>query len=104
MPQAWINLIQLRSIIDSGIIASISTLSDSPMAMRPEVRRRAIVLIVFSVVQWLFMRYILANELFNLTTYNRIVLFCVSSLAGALLIFVGLIYMVLKGNADRTED
>ncbi len=74
------------------------------MAMRPEVRRRAIVLIVFSVVQWLFMRYILANELFNLTTYNRIVLFCVSSLAGAFLIFVGLIYMVLKGNADRTED
>ncbi|QOW50610.1 MULTISPECIES: hypothetical protein [unclassified Acinetobacter] len=71
------------------------------MAMRPEVRRRAIVLIVFSVVQWLFMRYILANELFNLTTYNRIVLFCVSSLAGALLIFVGLIYMVLKGNADK---
>ncbi|WP_180163269.1 MULTISPECIES: hypothetical protein [unclassified Acinetobacter] len=73
------------------------------MAMRPEVRRRAIVLIVFSVVQWLFMRYILANELFNLTTYNRIVLFCVSSLAGALLIFVGLIYMVLKGNADKAE-
>ena len=71
------------------------------MAMRPEVRRRAIVLIVFSVVQWLFMRYILANELFNLTTYNRIVLFCVSSLAGALLIFIGLIYMVLKGNADK---
>ena len=71
------------------------------MAMRPEVRRRAIVLIIFSVVQWLFMRYILANELFNLTTYNRIVLFCVSSLSGALLIFVGLIYMVLKGNADK---
>jgi hypothetical protein len=47
------------------------------------------------------MRYILANELFNLTTYNRIVLFCVSSLAGALLIFVGLIYMVLKGNAEK---
>lgn len=73
------------------------------MAMRPEVRRRAIVLIIFSIVQWLFMRYILANELFNLTTYNRIVLFCVSSLAGALLIFVGLIYMVLKGNADKVE-
>lgn len=71
------------------------------MAMRPEVRRRAIVLIIFSIVQWLFMRYILANELFNLTTYNRIVLFCVSSLAGALLIFVGLIYMVLKGNSEK---
>ncbi len=73
------------------------------MAMRPEVRRRAIVIIVFSVVQWGFMRYILDNQLFNLTTYDRIVFFCVSSLVGALLIFVGLIYMVLKGNANRDE-
>jgi len=71
------------------------------MAMRPEVRRRAIVLIVFAIVQWIFMRYILNNELFNLTTYNRIVIFCVSSLAGAFIIFVGLIYMVLKGNSDK---
>jgi len=44
------------------------------MAMRPEVRRRAI---------------------------DRILIFCISSLGGALLIFVGLIYMVLKGNADK---
>ena len=48
-----------------------------------------------------FMRYILANELFNLTTNQRILYFCVSSLVGALLIFVALIYMVLKGNADK---
>ena len=47
------------------------------------------------------MRYILANELFNLDTNQRILFFCVSSLAGALLIFVALIYMVLKGNADN---
>ena len=73
------------------------------MAMRPEVRRRGIVLIVFAIVQWFFMRYILSNELFNLTTNDRILYFCVSSLAGALLIFVALIYMVLKGNADKPE-
>lgn len=73
------------------------------MAMRPEVRRRAIVLIIFAIVQWIFMRYIVDNQLFNLTTYNRILFFCVSSLAGALLIFVSLIYMVLKGNADKAE-
>lgn len=71
------------------------------MAMRPAVRNRGIMLIVFSVVQWLFMRYILANGLFNMDTNERILYFCVSSLGGALLIFVGLIYMVLKGNADR---
>lgn len=71
------------------------------MAMRPAVRNRGIMLIVFSVVQWLFMRYILANGLFNMDTNERILYFCVSSLGGALLIFVGLIYMVLKGNADK---
>ena len=73
------------------------------MAMRPEVRRRGIVLIVFAIVQWFFMRYILDNQLFNLTTYDRFVFFCISSLAGAFVIFVGLIYMVLKGNADKPE-
>jgi hypothetical protein len=71
------------------------------MAMRPEVRRRAIVIIVFSFVQWLFMRYILANDLWSLDTNQRILYFCVSSLGGALLIFVSLIYMVLKGNSDK---
>lgn len=71
------------------------------MAMRPEVRRRGLVVIVFAVVQWLFMRYILANGLFNLDTSDRILYFCVSSLGGAFAIFVGLIYMVLKGNPDK---
>ncbi|GAA5556532.1 hypothetical protein ABLT40_03385 [Acinetobacter schindleri] len=71
------------------------------MAMRPAVRNRAIMLIVFSVVQWLFMRYILANNLFSLDTNDRIVYFCLSSIIGAFLIFVGLIYMVLKGNPEK---
>ena len=73
------------------------------MVMRPAVRNRSIMLIVFSVVQWLFMRYILANNLFNLDTNDRIVYFCLSSILGALLIFVGLIYMVLKGNANKQD-
>lgn len=72
------------------------------MAMRPAVRNRGIMLIVFSIAQWLFMRYILANGLFNMDTNERILYFCVSSLGGALLIFVGLIYMVLKGNPDKS--
>ena len=71
------------------------------MAVRPAVRNRGIMLIVFSIAQWLFMRYILANGLFNMDTNERILYFCVSSLGGALLIFVGLIYMVLKGNPDK---
>ena len=73
------------------------------MAMRPDVSRHTIVIIVFSLAQWFLMRYILSNELFNMTTYQRILYFCVSSLAGALLIFAALIYMVLKGNADKQD-
>jgi hypothetical protein len=45
------------------------------MAMRPDVRRHTIVIIVFSLAQWDFMRYILNNQLFNLDTYQRILLF-----------------------------
>lgn len=71
------------------------------MAMRPEVRRRSFVVIGFSLIQWGIMNYILHNEMFNITTYQRILYFCVSSLSAALLIFVALIYMVLKGNADH---
>ena len=71
------------------------------MAMRPAVRNRGIMIIVFSITQWLFMRYILANNLFALDTNERILYFCVSSIAGAFVIFVGLIYMVLKGNPDK---
>ena len=73
------------------------------MAMRPDVRRHTIVIIVFSLAQWFLMRYILANELFNMTTNQRILYFCISSLVGALLIFVALIYMVLKGNTDNQD-
>ena len=38
------------------------------MAMRPAVLRHTIILIVFSVAQWGFMRYILNHHLFNLDT------------------------------------
>lgn len=72
------------------------------MAMRPAVRNKGIMLIVFSVVQWLFMRYILANNLFQLDTNDRIVYFCLSSILGALAIFAALMYMVLKGNPDKS--
>ena len=93
--------VRLSRIWNSGIIATVFNLWYLAMVMRPAVRNRSIMLIVFSVVQWLFMRYILANNLFNLDTNDRIVYFCLSSILGALLIFVGLIYMVLKGNPDK---
>lgn len=71
------------------------------MAMRPNVLRHTIIIIVFSVVQWGFMRYILSHQLFNLDTYQRIVYFSMSSFIAGFFIISALIYLVLKGNADR---
>jgi len=73
------------------------------MAMRPDVRRHTIVIIVFSLAQWFLMRYILATGSFNFPTTQRILYSCEITLAGALLIFVALIYMVLKGNANQKD-
>ena len=47
------------------------------------------------------MHYIVDNQIFNLTTYNRSLILFINSLGSAFIIFVGLIYMVLKGNADK---
>ena len=47
------------------------------------------------------MHYIVDNQMFNLTTYNRSLILFINSLGSAFIIFVGLIYMVLKGNADK---
>ncbi|MEG0487958.1 MAG: hypothetical protein RR575_08475, partial [Acinetobacter sp.] len=67
----------------------------------PAVLRHTIIIIVFSVVQWAFMRYILSHQLFNLDTYQRIVYFSMSSFIAGFFIISALIYLVLKGNADR---
>lgn len=69
------------------------------MAMRPAVLRHTIIIIVFSVVQWGFMRYILNHQLFNLDTY-RILYFSMSSFIAGFFIIAALIYLVLKGNTD----
>ncbi|OTG67348.1 hypothetical protein [Acinetobacter silvestris] len=73
------------------------------MAMRPEVRRRAFVLMAFAVIQWGFVLYILNNQLFGLVTTQRILLFCLSCFGGGFLLFGALLYMVLKGNNDNVN-
>ena len=71
------------------------------MAMRPDVRRHTIIIVVFAIVQWCFMRYILNEELFNLTTYQRILYFSTSSFIAGFGTIAAFIYMVIKGNSDR---
>ena len=73
------------------------------MAMRSNVLRHTIIIIVFSVAQWGFMRYILNHQLFNLDTYQRILYFSMSSFLAGFLIIAALIYLVLKGNANQDE-
>ncbi|AMW79714.1 hypothetical protein AMD27_12970 [Acinetobacter sp. TGL-Y2] len=72
------------------------------MAMRPDVRRHTIIIIVFAVAQWAFMRYILNEQMFNLTTYERIVYFSGSSFVAGFGVISALIYMVVKGNSDKS--
>lgn len=70
------------------------------MAMRPDVRRHTIIIIVFALVQWGFMRYILSNGLFNLDTSQRILYFSMSSFVAGFAVISALIYMVIKGNSN----
>lgn len=71
------------------------------MAMRPDVRRHTIIIVVFAIVQWAFMRYILNEQLFNLNTNQRILYFSVSSFIAGFGVISAFIYMVIKGNSDR---
>lgn len=70
--------------------------------MRPDVRRHTIIIIIFSIAQWGFMKYILDEQLFNLDTYQRILFFTSSCFIGAFLIISALIYLVIKGNSDQS--
>lgn len=71
------------------------------MAMRPEVRRRAIVLIVVGILQWAFVTMALNGNWWPMTKGERILTFCVSSFGGAWMVMVGLLYMALKGNKNE---
>jgi hypothetical protein len=94
-PESKLRLVPKNAIIVSFIYRYLL------MAMRPDVRRHTIVIVVFAIVQWAFMRYILNEQLFNLTTYERIVYFSTSSFIGAFAIIAAFIYMVIKGNSER---
>lgn len=73
------------------------------MAMRPAVRNRGIMLIVFAVAQWLFMRYILANNMFALDTNDRILYFSLSSIGGAFVNFCGVNLYGLKRQCRQSR-
>lgn len=71
------------------------------MAMRPEVRRYALIIIVFGLVQWGFVMNGLHNNLWPLDKSERILTFCVSAFVAAWCLMGGLLYMAVKGNKDN---
>lgn len=74
------------------------------MAMRPEVRRRGLVILVTAIVQWIFVRYfLLENPSLEFTKNERILIFSISSLGGAFAMFSSIIYIALFGN-DHKDD
>lgn len=74
---------------------------DLNMAMRPDVRRHAIVLIAFAFIQWGFVLYILNNQLIMLDKASRVLMFCLSCFGGGFIIMGALIYMAVKGNSSN---
>lgn len=71
------------------------------MAMRPEVRRYALVMIVFGLAQWAMVMYGLHNNIWPLDKSQRILAFCASSFVAAWCLMGGLLYMAVKGNKDN---
>lgn len=74
------------------------------MAMRPDVKRHSLVIIVFSLVQWAIVMAGLNYNWFDLDRNGRILAFCVSALGGAWLLMAALLYMVVKGRDPNSPD
>lgn len=74
------------------------------MAMRPEVLRRGLVIIVTAIAQWFFVRlYLLESPDMDFTKNQRVLIFCASSLAGGFVLFSTIVYMFVFGR-DRSQD
>ncbi len=74
------------------------------MAMRSDVKRHSLVIIVFALVQWAIVMAALNYNWFPLDKSGRILAFCVSAFGGAWLIMCAILYMVIKGRIHTEED
>ena len=74
------------------------------MAMRPDVRRHTIVIVVFALVQWAIVMAALHYNWWHLDRNGRILAFCVSAFGGAWLLMCALLYMVIKGRIHDENE
>lgn len=73
------------------------------MAMRPAIRRQALILLVVGIAQWAYILMALNGNWWPLEKTERILLFCGSSFLGAWLVMGSLLYMALKGKQDSSQ-
>ncbi|GAA5019540.1 hypothetical protein GCM10023206_33750 [Acinetobacter puyangensis] len=74
------------------------------MAMRRDVKRHSIVIIVFALVQWAIVMAALNFNWWHLDQNGRILTFCFSVFGGAWLLMCAILYMVIKGRDHSKED
>ncbi|TXJ09484.1 MAG: hypothetical protein E6Q25_03150 [Acinetobacter sp.] len=70
------------------------------MAMRRDVKRHSLVIIVFALVQWIIVMCALHGNWWALDQHGRILTFFFSAFGGAFLAMLAVLYMVIRGNTQ----
>ncbi|KAA8731709.1 hypothetical protein F4V57_12395 [Acinetobacter qingfengensis] len=74
------------------------------MAMRPDVKRHSLVIIVFALAQWALVMAALHFNWWHLERNGRILAFCASVFLGAWLLMSAILYMVIKGRKPDDQN
>jgi len=72
------------------------------MAMRPEIKRQGWLIICFAFIQCFLLQAAVRHEWLELSYSGRVAVFTLSGIACATLLFLGILYMVVKGNPERS--
>ncbi len=70
--------------------------------MRSDVKRNGWLIIGFAIIQCIIFQAIVHLQLIELDYSGRVAIYTVSTIACATLLFIGVLYMVVKGNPDHT--
>lgn len=74
------------------------------MAMRPDVKRNAWLMIAFAIIQCVVIQVMIHQQLVDLSTNQRVAIYTLSGIFCATLLFFACLYMALKGNPDTHKD
>ena len=71
------------------------------MAMRPAVKRNGLLIIGFAILQCIILQTSVHQQWFDLNHSQRAAVYTLSGIACATMIFLSLLYMVIKSNPDN---